>query len=274
MGFTDDAGEVLVDNIAPDLVQLLSAENLDSYFLAQDAETLIAQVEVFQGVNQVYQMASDLMAVAERFGLTIVADGGTLLGAVRHKSIIPWDDDLDFSIISTQRDLFETKVLAQLKNGATEPWNGCTVDGKCFRPPRLSRSKNSRTLPFSSSKHGESSGKLEYEDDRAKALWPSGLSLKNSFPAIKMDFGPVKMCVLRNNMEHLDTLYGQDWRKVAVDTCDHKDGAFIPIKKKYLMQTFEALLPMHNFKLTRREFQEIVLPAFYTSLCFNVLKIK
>lgn len=60
--------------------------------------TKIQEIEL-----DMYRRVAD---ICRRHGLRYFALGGTLLGAVRHKGFIPWDDDIDIAIPRPDYDLF------------------------------------------------------------------------------------------------------------------------------------------------------------------------
>ncbi len=50
-------------------------------------------------VQQIYlDMAKDLFEMFDSCGINATLGGGSVLGAVRHKGFIPWDDDMDINM--------------------------------------------------------------------------------------------------------------------------------------------------------------------------------
>jgi lipopolysaccharide cholinephosphotransferase len=50
-------------------------------------------------IDQIYELVNIFDKVSRQHGLNYFSESGTLLGALRHKGIIPWDDDADIGVM-------------------------------------------------------------------------------------------------------------------------------------------------------------------------------
>ena len=66
-----------------------------------------AQIEVLEAVAR----------ICKKHHIRWFADRGTLLGAVRHKGFIPWDDDLDICMLRDDYIRFNAVIRRELPKG-------------------------------------------------------------------------------------------------------------------------------------------------------------
>lgn len=77
------------------------------YIPAMMKRAWAAQLEVLEDVEK----------ICKRHNLHYQADFGTLIGAIRHGGFIPWDDDMDISMLRKDYDIFNQVALEELPEG-------------------------------------------------------------------------------------------------------------------------------------------------------------
>lgn len=78
------------------------------------------------------QILKEIDRICRKYKIRYVLDAGTLLGAVRHKGFIPWDDDADVAFTRPNYDAFMKVVKRELPEGMTLLTPGDYRNGTAF----------------------------------------------------------------------------------------------------------------------------------------------
>ena len=84
----------------------LESETRNGYFISADMKKVWA-VEL--------ELLKKLLEVCKKHHLKIWAEGGTLLGTVRHHGYIPWDDDIDVAMLRDDYDKLQAIAKDEFK---------------------------------------------------------------------------------------------------------------------------------------------------------------
>lgn len=178
-------------------------------------------------IKLLYQIMYDFHQIMTNNGIKYWADGGTLLGAVRHNGIIPWDDDLDAGLL--QKDIKKFLSLEKKFNkcgySICKVWFGykifytnrkpINVDGEdvCYSFPFID------ILPYKQFPDGKYRLSLKAaRDEWPKEVWDK----EDLFPLGEYEFGSYNILGPNNYNNYFNKYYGNDWNEIAYREYDHE----------------------------------------------------
>lgn len=178
-----------------------------------------------------YSLMMKVDRIFRNVGLPYWATCGTLLGAVRHGGMIPWDDDLDIAILAEHVVLLESVKNALADEGLQLYYYAEGGFYKIFFSNGLPILRKDGTMypwtyPFLDLfPYEERNEKVEYVSNLFRRAFPDEYfaSFELIFPLYALPFGPMQILVPANYYEIIERMYGPDWDKVAYIKYDHKN---------------------------------------------------
>lgn len=173
-------------------------------------------------VQKIYQMLKDVRDFCIMYDITYWVDGGTLLGAVRHRGLIPWDDDLDLCMFEDDEARFISLFPALHQAGyriikmsyGYKIWHidGLPIENRPFLYPGCDIfivQKSANTVFYRVRFPKELSTNFE-------------MKLDDIFPLRQYVFGPILVAGPRNPFPYLHFWYGDTYMTEASKEFDHE----------------------------------------------------
>jgi phosphorylcholine metabolism protein LicD len=196
-----------------------------------------------QQAHRLYKTMKDLNDILLSHKILYWVTGGSLMGAIRHRGIIPWDDDGDICIM--KKDVPKLRKLIPLfkkKGYSIEEGDEDDEDDKI----KECRNKKNSCTWFLEPKSKHSLGVDIFVMERigplityADPYWRTAdnggkkcyFLYKFVFPLIPVRFGNFWVMTPNNSIEHLNQCYGEDWNSHSQRLFDHREGKWIDSKK-------------------------------------------
>jgi hypothetical protein len=188
-----------------------------------------------------YQETKDVLELLEKHHVIYWIDGGTLLGAVRSKGIVRWDDDTDICLAPGEEKKFLALESEFKKLGYHFEYSGIV-------PYHVALNNNPKKIArldvFTTE---EKNGKYFY------AKWPWGYrNGKKSyyrktevFPLVRYQFGDLQVWGPNSPTNYLIWQYGETWDTEGVQDRTHRSGT--DLKKVRFVMTPEDKEPAKPF---------------------------
>ena len=195
-------------------------------------------------LDKIRSMLKRIDNIFQEHNITYWIDGGTLLGAVRHQDIIPWDDDGDIVVLHEDKDKL-LQLRSKLNNyglGLGKFWGGYKIfplDGEKInhenRNWKWSKSckdiESSETFdykfPFIDICFIEKGNKdtYTYSSEYVRRVWPNYFyKYGEIFPLKRYLFGKQFFLTGPSNpTPYLKRAYGDNWKTTAYKDYDHKN---------------------------------------------------
>lgn len=198
--------------------------------------------------NKLYETMKFIHDAFVKHNITYFMVGGTLLGAVRHQGIIPWDDDGDLCVL--KEDVPKLRKLIPLfdKNGY-DLTEGPDENDEEDEERKLCKKRKDSCTWFVSCRGKNCLGvdifvmyaknnKVTYADPYWETAPNGGEKCyfeKNLlFPLMPYRFGNYYLFGPHNALEHLNRCYGESWVAKGQVLFDHRTGKWKNTKPRNL----------------------------------------
>jgi len=172
-------------------------------------------------ISLLYQMMYDIHQIFTINNIDYWLDGGSFLGAIRHKGIIPWDDDLDIGVMySDKKRLLELKdILSKCGYTLIKFWFGFKIFYTNRKPTEFEYSFPNLDIFL----YNKIDDIIQLNYKKARDTWPNERWKKDElFPLKLYDFGDIKVYGPQTHQKYFDRMYGKDWNKIAYREYDHE----------------------------------------------------
>lgn len=119
----------------------------DGFFEGEERESFYVEPMMKRAWAVQLEVLRVIDEICTRHNIAYYADWGTLLGAIRHKGFIPWDDDLDICMMRKDYERF----LKIAENELPKEWAILTIDKYDDWNRYLARVVNTRKIPLDAS---------------------------------------------------------------------------------------------------------------------------